>query len=153
MTSHARSVLSLTIALSLIECGTVLPDKVAYIGQSAALQSGCQVSFEDSWAREGVLEVRLYFRNLGPSVMYVDRDGFLLELGDGRVLHRQGTVHDVYSIPPGGGHQVSVSFTDPGHDIRSSRGVLLSVGGISYSTDLRQRVVGHIQLVRNGSHP
>lgn len=145
-------VAALALALGMLGCGGDLPSKVAYVGQSAPLQSGCQVTFEDAWAREGEVQVRLRVINLTQGIMYVDRDGFALRLGDGRVARRAGAVHNVYTIPPGGQHQVNLGFRDPGYDMRTNGGMSLIVGGISFSTDPRPRVVGEIPLVQNGPH-
>jgi hypothetical protein len=57
----------------------------------------------------------------------------------------------MYTLPPGGGHEVFVDFRDPGNDMRLNNGAALIVGGISFSTDPRPRVVGEIPLVPTGA--
>jgi hypothetical protein len=143
----------LVVAGALSGCGPDLPNKVAFVGQSATLQSGCQVNFQDAWAREKEVKVKLWVSNMSQAFMMVDRDGFALRLADGRVVRRQGAVHNMYTLPPGGGHEVFVDFRDPGYDMRTNQGVSLIVGGISYSTDPRPRVVGEIPLIAGGQHP
>ncbi len=132
--------------------GVEYPNKVGFVGQNAALQSGCQVNFQDAWARDKELEVKLWVSNLSQAFMNIDRDGFALRTADGRVLRRAGDVHNVYTLPPGGGHEVFVKFKDAGYDLRANQGVSLIVGGISFSTDPRPRVVGELPLVANGAH-
>jgi len=141
------------LALSLTACGPDLPNKVAFVAQSAQLQSGCQVNFQDAWARSGEVKVKLWVANMSQAFMMVNRDGFAMRLSDGRVVRRMGAVHNIYTLPPGGGHEVFVEFRDPGFDMRTNQGMSLIVGGISYSTDPRERVVGEIPLVANGEHP
>lgn len=149
----AASALAIALAVGALGCaGSDLPNKVAFVGQSATLQSGVQVNFQDAWAREGEIQVRLWVMNFSPAMLYVDRDGFALRLGDGRVVRREGAVHNVYTIPPGGRHAVNLGFRDPGYDMRTNGGVSVIVGGISFSTDPRPRVVGEIPLVANGQH-
>jgi hypothetical protein len=69
------------------------------------------------------------------------------------VLPRAGSIHNVYTLPPGAGHEVFVDFRDPGRDMRLNNGASLIVGGISFSTDPRPRVVGEIPLVPTGPRP
>jgi hypothetical protein len=133
-------------------CGPSLPDKVAFAGQSATLQSGTQVNFQDAWCRAKKCDVRLWIANMTQAFMLVDRDGFALRLPDGRVVRRVGAIHDVYNIPPGGGHQVNLGFEDRELDLRTAQGVSLVVGGVAFSTDPRPRVVGEIPLVATGEH-
>ena len=86
--------------------------------------------------------------------MMVDRDGFALRLPDGRVAApRDRHLHDAppYNLPPGGGHEVFVDFRDRGQDMRNINAASLIVGGISFSTDPRPRVVGEIPLVPTGA--
>jgi hypothetical protein len=45
---------------------------------------------------------------------------------------------------------VFVDFRDPGQDMRNVNAASLIVGGISFSTDPRPRVVGEIPLVPTG---
>jgi len=142
----------LMVAGALAGCGPDLPNKVAFVGQSATLQSGCQVNFQDAWAREKEVKVKLWVSNMSQAFMMIDRDGFALRLADGRVVRRQGAVHNMYTLPPGGGHEVFVDFRDPGFDMRTNQGVSLIVGGIAFSTDPRPRVVGEIPLVPGGPH-
>jgi hypothetical protein len=135
-------------------CGPSLPDKIGFAGQNATLQSGTQVNFQDAWVGHGIFKVKLYVQNLTQAFMLVDRDGFALRLPDGRVLSRaQGTFtqHTPYNLPPGGGHEVFVDFRDPGRDMRQINAASLIVGGISFSTDPRPRVVGEIPLVPTGA--
>jgi hypothetical protein len=135
-------------------CGPSLPDKIGFAGQNATLQSGTQVNFQDAWVGEGIFKVKLWVQNLSQAFMMVDRDGFALRLPDGRVLRRASgvfTQHVPYSLPPGGGHEVFVDFRDPGHDMRQINAASLIVGGISFSTDPRPRVVGEIPLVPTGA--
>ena len=134
-------------------CGPDLPDKIGFAGQSATLQSGTQVNFQDAWVEEEIFKVKCWVANMSQAFMNVSRDGWALRLPDGRVLRRAigtFTTHNVYNIPPGGGHEVFVDFRDPGHDMRQMQGVSLIVGGISFSTDPRERVVGEIPLVPSG---
>jgi hypothetical protein len=140
------------LALLVAGCGPDLPGKVAFVGQSAQLQSGVQVNFQDSWARSGELTVKMWVANLSQAFMMINRDGFALRLADGRVVRREGAIHDIYTLPPGGGHEVQVKFRDRGFDMRTNQGVSLIVGGIAYSTDPRERVVGEIPLVASGEH-
>lgn len=147
------SLAPLACAIALVGCGPDLPGKVAYVGQSAMLQSGCQVNFQDAWARSGEVKVKLWVANMSQAFMLVNRDGFALRTADGRVLRRAGGVHNIYTLPPGGGHEVFVEFRDPGYDLRTNNGMSLIVGGIAYSTDPRERVVGEIPLVGSGAHP
>jgi hypothetical protein len=134
-------------------CGPSMPDKVAFAGQSATLQSGTQVNFQDAWCREKKCEVRLWIANMTDAVMMVDRDGMALRLPDGRIIRREGAVHDIYQIAPGGNHQVNLGFVDRELDLRTATGVSLVVGGIAFSNDPRTRVVGEIPLVAGGAHP
>jgi hypothetical protein len=134
-------------------CGPDLPDKIGFAGQSATLQSGTQVNFQDAWVEEEIFKVKCWVANMSQAFMNVSRDGWALRLSDGRVLRRAigtFTTHNVYNIPPGGGHEVFVDFRDPGHDMRQIQGASLIVGGISFSTDPRERVVGEIPLVPSG---
>src|SRR4051794_33077087 len=134
-------------------CGPSIPDKIGFAGQNATLQSGTQVNFQDAFVAENIFKVKLWVQNLSQAFMIVDRDGFALRLPDGRVLRRAVgtfTTHQPYNIPPGGGHEVFVDFRDPGHDMRLSNAASLIVGGISFSTDPRPRVVGEIPLVPTG---
>ena len=143
----------LVLALAVAGCGPDLPGKVAFVGQSAALQNGVQVNFQDAWARKGEVKIKLWVANLSQAFMMVNRDGFALRLADGRVVPRAGSVHNIYTLPPGGGHEVFVEFKDPGNDLRMNNGMSLIVGGISYSTDPNPRVAGEIPLIANGEHP
>jgi hypothetical protein len=134
-------------------CGPSLPDKIGFAGQSATLQSGTQVNFQDAWVSDDIFKVKMWVANLSQAFMNVNRDGIALRLSDGRVLTRaQGTftTHHLYNLPPGGGHEVFVDFRDPGRDMRMIQGASLIVGGISFSTDPRERVVGEIPLVPTG---
>jgi hypothetical protein len=134
-------------------CGPSIPDKIGFAGQNATLQSGTQVNFQDAWVAENIFKVKLWVQNLSQAFMLVDRDGFALRLPDGRVLRRASGVfsnHVPYNLPPGGGHEVFVDFRDPGHDMRQINAASLIVGGISFSTDPRPRVVGEIPLVPTG---
>ena len=134
-------------------CGPSLPDKIGFAGQNATLQSGTQVNFQDAWVADDIFKVKLWVQNLSQAFMIVDRDGFALRLPDGRVLRRASGVftnHVPYQLPPGGGHEVFVDFRDPGHDMRMINAASLIVGGISFSTDPRPRVVGEIPLVPTG---
>jgi hypothetical protein len=133
-------------------CGPSLPDKVAFAGQSATLQSGTQVNFQDAWCKHDRCEVRIWIANMTEAGMLIDRDGFALRLPDGRIIRRDGAVHDVYQVGPGAGHQVNLGFRDRELDLRSAQGVVLVVGGIAFSTDPRARVVGEIPLVASGPH-
>jgi hypothetical protein len=151
MHSLKRGVL-LAAGLGAIGCGPSLPDKVAFAGQSATLQSGTQVNFQDAWCRQKKCDVRLWVANMTQAFMLVDRDGMALRLPDGRVVRRSGAVHDVYNIPPGGGHQVNLGFEDHELDLRTAQNVALVVGGVSFSTDPRPRVVGEIPLMAVGEH-
>jgi hypothetical protein len=135
-------------------CGPSLPDKIGFAGQNATLQSGTQVNFQDAYVNEKIFKVKLWVQNLSQAFMNIDRDGFALRTGDGRVLRRAVgtfTTHNVYTLPPGGGHEVFVDFRDPEHDMRLNSGAALIVGGISFSTDPRPRVVGEIPLVPTGA--
>jgi hypothetical protein len=136
---------------ALTGCGPSLPDKIAFAGQNATLQSGTQVNFQDAFVNAKIFRVKLWVQNMSQAFMNIDRDGFALRTGDGRVLRRAGSVHNVYTLPPGGGHEVFVDFRDPGNDMRLNNGAALIVGGISYSTDPRPRVVGEIPLVPTGA--
>jgi hypothetical protein len=139
--------------LAAFGCGPSLPDKIGFAGQNATLQSGAQVNFQDAFVAENIFKVKLWVQNLSQAFMIVDRDGFALRLPDGRVLRRAVgtfTTHQPYNIPPGGGHEVFVDFRDPGKDMRMNNAASLIVGGISFSTDPRPRVVGEIPLVPTG---
>lgn len=146
--------MKLTVLLALLAaCGPDIPDKIGFNGQSATLQSGTQVNFQDAFVEEDILKVKLWVANMSQAFMLVSRDGFALRLPDGRVLRRAVgtfTTHDIYNIPPGGGHEVFVDFRDPGHDMRLNGSASLIVGGIAFSTDPRERVVGEIPLVPTG---
>src|SRR5262249_43985761 len=131
-------------------CGPSLPDKIGFAGQSATLQSGTQVNFQDAYVEEDIFKVKVWVANMSQAFMNVSRDGWALRLPDGRVLRRAigtFTTHNVYNLPPGGGHEVFVDFRDPGRDMRTIGTASLIVGGISFSTDPRERVVGEIPLV------
>jgi len=132
-------------------CGPSMPNKIGFAGQNATLQSGTQVNFQDAFVAQNVFRVKLWVQNLSQAFMNIDRDGFALRTGDGRVLRRAGSVHSVYTLPPGGAHEVFVDFRDPGNDMRLNSGAALIVGGISFSTDPRPRVVGEIPLVPTGA--
>jgi hypothetical protein len=135
-------------------CGPSLPDKIGFAGQSATLQSGTQVNFQDAYVDEERFTVKVWVANMSPAFMNVSRDGWALRLPDGRVLRRAigtFTTHHVYNIPPGGGHAVYVDFRDPGRDMRQIPTASLIVGGISFSTDPRERVVGEIPLLPSGA--
>ena len=136
-----------------VGCGPNIPDKIGFAGQNATLQSGAQVNFQDAFVPEKIFKVKLWVQNLSQAFMMVDRDGFALRLPDGRVLRRAigtFTQHVPYNLPPGGGHEVFVDFRDPGQDMRNINAASLIVGGISFSTDPRPRVVGEIPLVPTG---
>lgn len=140
------------LASSAIGCGPSIPNKVAFAGQNATLQSGTAVTFRDAWCNVKRCDVRLDIINLTQAGMLVDRDGFALRLPDGRIVRRDGAVHNVYDIPPGGRHDVNLAFVDREFDMRTAQGVSLVVGGIAFSTDPRPRVVGEIPLVAVGAH-
>jgi hypothetical protein len=134
-------------------CGPSLPDKIGFAGQNATLQSGTQVNFQDAWVDKGIFKVKLWVQNLSQAFMLVDRNGIALRLPDGRVLQRAHgtfTSDTPYNLPPGGGHEVWVDFRDRERDMRTINGASLIVGGISFSTDPRPRVVGEIPLVPTG---
>jgi hypothetical protein len=131
-------------------CGPSLPDKIGFAGQNAQLQSGTQVNFQEAFVNRKVFRIKLWVQNLSQAFMNIDRDGFALRTADGRVLRRAGSMHNVYTLPPGGGHEVFVDFRDPDSDMRLNNGAALIVGGISFSTDPRPRVVGEIPLVPTG---
>jgi hypothetical protein len=134
-------------------CGPSLPDKIGFAGQLATLQSGTQVNFQDAYVEEDIFKVKVWVANMSQAFMNVSRDGWALRLPDGRVLRRAigtFTTHHMYNIPPGGGHEVFVDFRDPGRDMRQIQTASLIVGGISFSTDPRERVVGEIPLVPSG---
>lgn len=136
-------------------CGPSLPDKIAFAGQNAQLQSGVQVAFQDAWVADDIFKVKMFVTNLSQAFLNVDRDGFALRLPDGRVLRRAigtFTTHNIYTIPPGASHEVFVDFRDAPRDMRLITGASLIVGGISFSTDPRPRVVGEIPLVPAGEH-
>src|SRR5258708_3783470 len=117
-------------------CGPDLPDKIGFNGQSATLQSGTQCNFQDAFVEDDIFKVKLWVANLSQAFMNVNRDGFALRLPDGRVLRRAVgtfTTHNIYNLPPGGGHEVFVDFRDPGHDMRMIQSASLIVGGISFS--------------------
>ena len=158
MTSIKRGALwSASAALLLAAafgCGPNLPDKIAFAGQNAQLQSGVQVVFQDAFVKDDNFVVKMFVTNLSQALLNVDRDGFALRLPDGRVLPRAVgvfTQHQPYLIPPGGMHQVNVDFRDAPRDMRQITGASLIVGGISFSTDPRPRVVGEVPLVPSGS--
>lgn len=149
-----RAALLSTSAIMLLAasfgCG---PSQINYAGQNAQLQSGVQVVFQEAFARDDIFVVHMAVTNLSQAFLIVNRDGFALRLPDGRVLPRAigtFTQHTPYTIPPGGAHQVNVDFRDSG-DMRRITGASLIVGGISFSTDPRPRVVGEVPLVPNGS--
>ena len=157
MWNAKRGVLVAACASALVAaafgCGPSLPDKIGFAGQNATLQSGTQVNFQDAFVADDIFKVKLWVQNLSQAFMNVDRDGFALRLPDGRVLRRAVgtfTQHTPYTIPPGGGHEVFVDFRDPGKDMRVNNAASLIVGGISFSTDPRPRVVGEIPLVPTG---
>ena len=132
-------------------CG---PSQINYAGQNAQLASGVQVVFQEAFAKDDIFVVHMAVTNLSQAFLIVDRDGFALRLPDGRVLPRAigtFTQHTPYTIPPGGVHQVNVDFRDAPRDMRQITGASLIVGGISFSTDPRPRVVGEVPLVPNGS--
>ncbi len=157
MLNHKRGLLVAACAGALFAaafgCGPSMPDKIGFAGQNATLQSGTQVNFQDAWVTPEIFKVKIWVQNLSQAFMLVDRDGFALRLPDGRVLRRASgvfTQHVPYNLPPGGGHEVFVDFRDPGHDMRMINAASLIVGGISFSTDPRPRVVGEIPLVPSG---
>ncbi len=117
-----------------------------FAGQSATLQSGVMVTFLDAYG-DDELTVKLQVTNMTQAHMMVNRDEFGLRLPDGRVLRRAGGVHGMYVLPPGGSHLVFVKFVDPGRNWRTLTQASVVVGGISFSTDPRPRVVGEIALV------
>ena len=132
-------------------CG---PGMILFAGQNAQLQSGVQVVFQEAFAKDDIFVVHMSVTNLSQAFLNVDRDGFALRLPDGRVLPRAigtFTQHTPYTIPPGSFHQVNVDFRDAPRDMRQITGASLIVGGISFSTDPRPRVVGEIPLVPTGS--
>ena len=145
-------IVGFTLALACAGCGPELPNKVAFLGQPATLQSGVQVNFQDAWARPKEIQVKLWMVNLSQAFMNIDRDGFALRLANGQTLPRAGAVHGVYTLPPGGGHEVFVAFRSNDIDLRTNQAVSLIVGGVSFSTDPRPRVVGEIPLVASGEH-
>ena len=96
------------------------------------------VNFQDAFVEEDIFKVKVWVANMSQAFMNVSRDGWALRLSDGRVLRRAigtFTTHNVYNIPPGGGHEVFVDFRDPGRDMRLIAMASLIVGGISFSTD------------------
>jgi hypothetical protein len=138
-------------ALAAVGCGPELPRRVGLAGQSATLQSGTQVNFQDAWVTRDEVQVKVWVANMSDTMMFVDRDGWALRLSDGGVAPREGVVHHVYTIAPGTGHEVFVKFRERGADMRTYSGMSLIVGGISYATDPRPRVVGEIPLVQSGA--
>lgn len=123
-------------------CGSTMH----FMGQSATLQSGVMVNFLDAYGDEE-FTVKIQVTNMTQAHMMVNRDEFGLRLPDGRVLPRAGGVHGMYVLPPGGSHPVFVKFVDPGRNLGNLTGASVIVGGISFSTDPRSRVVGEIALV------
>lgn len=148
--SHAVAVI--TLAVTLGACGPVLPRRIALIGNNATLQSGCAVTIMDAWVRDREIMVKLWVNNLSQDMMMVNRDGFAIRLSDGRIIPRHGAVHDTYRMMPGGGHEVFVKFIDPGMDLRLYKGYSLIVGGVSFATDPRERVVGEIPMLPGDEH-
>jgi hypothetical protein len=148
-----RSILVALALLLLTACAPLLPGKLVLVGNNATLQSGTSVAILDAWVREREVMVKLWVTNLGSDVMFVNRDGFAMRLSDGRIVPRQGAVHHVYTLMPGGGHEVYVKFVDPMTDLRLYKGFSLVVGGISFASDPRERVVGEIPMLPNGEHP
>jgi hypothetical protein len=143
-----------TLFAAAFGCGPSIPDKIGFAGQNATLQSGTQVNFQDAWVAPHIFKVKLWVQNMSQAFMMVDRDGFALRLPDGRVLRRAVgtfTQHVPYQLAPGAGHEVFVDFRDPGVDMRQINAASLIVGGISFSTDPRPRVVGEIPLVPTGA--
>src|SRR6476659_8506912 len=88
----------LALALAAAGCGPNLPNKVTFAGQSANLQSGCQVNFQDAWARAHEVKIKLWVANMSQAFMMVNRDGFALRLPDGRVIPRDGVI--AYNTDP-----------------------------------------------------
>ena len=143
----------LAMALGTTACGPRLPDRIGFAGQSALLQSGVQVNFQDAYVEDDIFKVKLYVQNSAQQFLMIDRNGFALRLADGRVLRRAigtFTTHHYYNVPPGGGHEVFVDFRDPGRDMRHINAASLIVGGIAFADDPRQRVVGEVPLLPTG---
>jgi hypothetical protein len=140
------------VVIVVTACGPVLPHRVALIGNNATLQSGCAVSILDAWVRDREIMVKLWVNNVSQDVMMVNRDGFAMRLSDGRIVPRQGVVHGMYTLLPGAGHEVFVKFVDPTVDLRLYQGFSLIVGGISFATDPRERVVGEIPMLPGDAH-
>src|SRR5439155_21454765 len=114
-------------------CGPDLPDKIGFAGQSATLQSGTQINFQDAFVEEEIFKVKVWVANMSQAFMNVSRDGWALRLPDGRVLRRAigtFTTHTAYMIPPGVGHEVFVDFRDPGRQMRTIGQASLIVGGL-----------------------
>lgn len=131
-----------------------LPDRIGFAGQSAMLASGTQVMFQDAFVEDDIFKVKMYIQNTSQSFMMIDRNGFALRLQDGSVLRRAigvFTTHHYYTLPPGGGHEVFVDFREPGKDMRNIQAASLIVGGVWFSDDPRQRVVGEIPLLPTGA--
>ncbi len=146
-------VLAAVFGLQLAACGPHLPDRIGFAGQSAMLQSGVQVNFQDAYVEDDIFKVKLYVQNSSQQFMMIDRNGFALRLPDGRILRRAigtFTTHHYFNVPPGGGHEVFVDFRDPGRDLRLNQAASIIVGGISFADDPRQRVVGEIPLLPTG---
>lgn len=140
--------------VSLSSACSHLPDRIGFAAQTAQLQSGTQVNFQDAYVEDDIFKVKLYIQNLSQQFMLVDRNGFALRLADGRILRRAigtFTTHHAYNLPPGGGHEVFVDFRDPGRDMRHIQAASLIVGGIAFADDMRQRVVGELPLLPTGA--
>ena len=132
-------------------CGNGLPDKVKYAAPpSALLQGGVNVTFQLAHAEDDELRFRVYVINNSDQPMWVNRDGFALRLPDGRILMRQGSVHEPYLIQPGQGHNVWTAFVQKGLDMRTIQQASVIIGGISYANDPAPRVVGEIPLTQAG---
>lgn len=154
--ASARALAGLLLTSTLVLHGACshLPDRIGFAGQTAQLQSGAQVNFQDAYVEDDIFKVKLYVQNLSQAYMMIDRNGFALRLADGRILRRAigtFTTHHLYTLAPGGGHEVFVDFRDPGRDMRHVQAASLIVGGIAFSDDPRQRVVGEIPLLPTGA--
>jgi hypothetical protein len=117
----------------------------------SVLMGGVAVDFRAAHARAHKIHVHFYLRNLASDALVVSRDGIGLRLPDGRVLPREGYVHDTYVIAPGQGHDVIVEFIDPAVDLRTVGGASVVVGGVSYVSDPTPRTVGEIPLQQVGA--
>ncbi len=115
-----------------------------YYTAAPATLSGATVHVRSIRSNGYTVKVNLFVINTTNAPMYLHRHEFALRMPDGRVVMHTGARDVIYTILPGAGHPVNLNFDAPG--LEHPTGARVIIGGISYATDPRPRVLGEIPI-------